>query len=149
MAHSQKRKCNATDVNGRKNMPSRFYLQTGMQYRLRFRMLLVSWTLFLFVFYVRVVSPVDISLGPDSRRMSSSLPTLFSTCHLLPVLPGHHSRYSRGLSRSRRPLSSRVSAYRHSTVFLLLLLLCGDVEPNPGPSQGILRSFLKMKRQHI
>ena len=89
-------------------------------------------------FYVRVVSPVDISLGPDSRRLSavpSSLPTPLSTCLLLPVLPGHYSRgYSRW-SRSRRTVSSRVSAYRHSTIFLLLLLLCGDVEPNPGPPQ--------------
>ena len=89
-------------------------IQTCTRYHDRAcRMLLVSWTLLLFVFYVRVVSPVDISLGPDSRRLSavpSSLPTPLSTCHLLPVLPGHHSHYSRGLFRSRRPVSSRVSA---------------------------------------
>ena len=101
-------------------------------------MLLVSWTLFLLVFCVRVVSPADISLGPDSlwpSAVPSSLPRVLSVCWLPPALPGRHRHCSHGLPRSRRSVSSRVSAYRHSALFLLLLLLCGDVEPNPGLAQ--------------
>ena len=101
-------------------------------------MLLVSWALFLLVFYVRVVSPADISLGPDSRRPSavpSPLPRVLSVCWLPPALPGRYRHRSHSLTRSRRSVSSRISAYRHSTLLLLLLLLCGDVEPNPGPPQ--------------
>ena len=96
---------------------------------------LVSWLLFLFVFVARLYcssAPLPVrDLSPTSA-VSSLPPCSFLALRPCLALPLNR-RLRLGWCRHRSP--PRVSAFRHSTAFMLLLLLCGDVEPNPGPPQ--------------
>ena len=94
-------------------------------------MAFVIWSLFLLAFLVRVCDPPVSLCGPDAPQLfslSSGGLRSFSGPSPTLLLPPHNYRYCRRRHRSRC-----ISTFRHSTVFLLLLLLCGDVEPNPGP----------------